>query len=141
MPMIDITKIEKVPIFLYVGANDTLATVEDNKWLQKHIKTVNKTYVIEGLNHVDMQNINLQKVEDGEALSDYLVNRQIFQPVKMMEKSSPEIKNCCAMDYALPIDSEGVDIVGVVILITLLIFCCFVSGMAWKFHKKYKEKE
>ena len=50
-PEIKVKNIKNVPIVLYVGANDDLATIEDSKWLQKEVGTVKKTHVLENFDH------------------------------------------------------------------------------------------
>ncbi|CDW90338.1 ab-hydrolase associated lipase region family protein [Stylonychia lemnae] len=39
-PIIDITKIQKVPIALFVGEDDEVATVIDNRWAKDQLKTL-----------------------------------------------------------------------------------------------------
>lgn len=39
-PLINLQNIKKVPIGLFVGTSDQLATVEDNRWAKTQISTI-----------------------------------------------------------------------------------------------------
>lgn len=54
MPEIPVKDIKEVPIILYVGTGDTLATLEDAKWINKNVATVLRTVVVDDLDHTEM---------------------------------------------------------------------------------------
>ncbi len=82
-PEIDLTKISKVPIGLFVGNSDQLATVADNRWAKTQLKTL-KFYNEYSLGHLSFM--------IGKDMSYFLVDvmnlLKEYHPLKSAEEST-----------------------------------------------------
>ena len=50
-PVIDVANLSKVPIAMYVGKQDDLATTTDARWAQKSIKTIQYYQKVDKCDH------------------------------------------------------------------------------------------
>ena len=50
-PLIDVEKLSKVPIAMYVGKQDDLSTTSDARWAQKSIKTIRHYQEVDNCDH------------------------------------------------------------------------------------------
>lgn len=115
IPEIPVQNIQKVPIILYVGTADLLATLDDAKWINKNVKTVLRTVVVKDLDHTEMQHLEVDradlppgKKDEGAGddspedkrvsppqLIKMLAERDMYQSLEVLHASSKTVRECC----------------------------------------------
>ena len=82
-PLINLQNIKKVPIGMFVGTSDQLATVEDNRWAQTQISTI-EFYKEYTLGHMSFMIAN-----DMSYFNDVMNMLKKHNPVKTQEPEDP----------------------------------------------------